>query len=350
MSRRTIGLILGLLLCPILPLAAQAQSAITEQEAQSIAVDAYIYFYPLVTMDVTRKQLTNVEPGKGIGAPMNAMFSIPTFPTADMRQVVRPNFDTLYSLAYLDLTKEPMVVSVPNTGGRYYLLPMLDMWSDVFASPGWRTTGTQAGNFLVTPRGWSGTVPAGFTQIEAPTPYVWIIGRTKTDGPPDYDAVHQIQAAYKVTPLSEWGKTPKPVEVKLDPNIDMKTPPKTQVDTMNGGDYFGYAAELLKLQPAHLTDEPIIARMKRIGIEPGKSFDVSKVDPVVRKALEDAPATAQQLMAWKVPTIARVRELLVDEYRHDGRLRQLLSQAGHDRAAWPRCELARRCYLSTQSS
>jgi hypothetical protein len=222
----------------MLSLAAQAQSGITEQEAQAIAVDAYIYLYPLVTMDVTRKQLTNVEPGKGIGAPMNVMFNVPAFPTADMRQVVRPNFDTLYSFVYLDLTKEPMVVSVPDTGGRYYLLPMLDMWSDVFASPGWRTTGTQAGSFLVTPRGWGGTVPAGFTQIEAPTPYVWIIGRTKTDGPPDYDAVHKIQAGYKITPLSEWGKTPKPVEVKLDPNIDMKTPPKIQVDTMKGGDYF----------------------------------------------------------------------------------------------------------------
>jgi hypothetical protein len=169
MSGSTIGLILGFILCPVLALAAQAQSAITEQDAQSIARDAYINFYPLVTMDVTRKQLTNVEPGKGVGAPMNALFSFPAFPTAEMRQVVRPNFDTLYSSAYLDLTKEPMVVSVPTPAGRYYLLPMLDMWSDVFASPGWRTTGTQAGNFLVTPRGWSGTVPAGFSQIEAPT-------------------------------------------------------------------------------------------------------------------------------------------------------------------------------------
>ena len=306
MSRSTIGLILGLSFCPVLALGAQAQSAITEQEAQSIARDAYIYFYSLVTMDVTRKQLTNVEPGKGVGAPMNALFSFPAFPTADMRQVVRPNFDTLYTTGYLDLTKEPMVVSVPDTGGRYYLLPMLDMWSDVFASPGWRTTGTQAGNFLVTPRGWSGTVPAGFSQIEAPTPYVWIIGRTKTDGPPDYDAVHKIQAGYKITPLSEWGKPPKPVEVKIDPSIDMKTPPKTQVDTMKGGDYFAYAAELLKLQPPHLTDEPIIAQMKRIGIEPGKSFDIGKVDPVVRKAVEAAPEAAKQLMAWKVPTLAHV--------------------------------------------
>ena len=311
-------------------------------------VDAYIYFYPLVTMDVTRKQLTNVEPGKGFGGPMNVMFNVPAFPTADMRQVVRPNFDTLYSIVYLDLTKEPMIVSAPDTGGRYYLLPMIDMWTDVFASPGWRTTGTQAGNFLVTPRGWSGTVPAGFTQIEAPTPYVWIIGRTKTDGPADYDAVHKIQAGYKITPLSEWGKSPKPVEANIDPSIDMKTPPKIQVDTMKGGDYFAYAAELLKLQPPHLTDEPIIAQMKRIGIEPGKSFDVTKVDPVVRKALEASPAAAQKLMAWKVPTIARVvndwsmNTDTMGVYGNYYLKRAIVAQLG------PRCEPAGRCDLSAQ--
>jgi hypothetical protein len=183
---------------------------------------------------------------------------------------------------------------------------MLDMWTDVFASPGWRTTGTQADNFLVTPPGWSGTIPAGFTRIAAPTLFVWIIGRTKTDGPPDYDAVHKIQAGYKITPLSEWGKPAKPVEAKIDPNVDMKTPPKTQVDTMAAGSYFAYAAELLKLQPPHLTDEPIIAQIKRIGIEPGKSFDIDKVSPAVKKALEDAPEDGQKLMAWKVPTLARV--------------------------------------------
>jgi hypothetical protein len=305
MIKTTTALVLSLLVNPIL-LFAQAQAAITEQDAQSVALDAYIYFYPLVTMDVTRKQLTNVEPGKGLGGPMNTFFNVPTFPTADMKQVVRPNFDTLYSISTLDLTKEPMVVSVPDTGGRYYLLPMLDMWSDVFASPGWRTTGTQAANFLITPKGWNGAVPAGLTQIEAPTPYVWIIGRTKTDGPSDYDAVHKIQAGYKVEPLSEWGTSPRPIEFKPDPSIDMKTPPKTQVDTMPADRYFTYAAELLKLHPPHLTDQPIIAQMKQIGIEPGKSFDMSKVDPFTRKALEDAPAAGQKLMEWKIPTIARV--------------------------------------------
>src|SRR5215468_7952627 len=207
----TLGLLLALALAPI----PKAQAApVTEEEARAIGVDAYLYFYPLITMDLTRLQLTNVEPGKGggLGGPMNTFVNIPTYPPADMKTVVRPNFDTLYSSAWLDLTNEPMIVSVPDTGGRYYLLPMLDMWTDVFASPGWRTTGTGAGNFLVTPPGWTGAVPADFTQIKAPTPYVWIIGRTKTDGPADYDAVHKIQAGYKATPLSQWGLslTPRP--------------------------------------------------------------------------------------------------------------------------------------------
>ncbi len=295
---------------------AKAQQPVSEQEAYAIAVDAYLYFYPLVTMDVTRQQLSNVEPGKGLGGPMNSFANIPEYPPADMKVVVRPNFDTLYSSGWLDLTKEPVIVSVPDTGGRYYLLPMLDMWTDVFASPGWRTTGTEAGNFVVVPPGWRPDLrdrliedfklPKDTQRIDAPTPYVWIIGRTKTDGPEDYAAVHKIQAGFKITPLSQWGKTPEPVQFKIDPTVDMKTPPKIQVDTMPVGKYFAYAAELLKLHPPHITDQPIIARIKRIGIEPGKSFDFDKADPVVQKALEGVPKAALRLMEWKIPTLARV--------------------------------------------
>ncbi len=310
MNTNQIALSLGLLLGPALAHGALAQGAlpaITESEAHAIGVGAYLYFYPLVSMDITRKQSTNIEAGREFGkGPMNTFVNVPAFPPADLKVVVRVNFDTLYSIAWLDLTREAQVVTAPDTGGRYYLLPMLDMWTDVFASPGWRTTGTQAGNFLITPPGWNGTVPAGMTRINAPTPYVWVIGRTKTDGPPDYDAVHKIQGGYKVTTLSDWGKTPRPVEAKIDPNVDMKTPPKIQVDTMPAAKYFAYAAELLKLHPPHLTDDPIIAQMKRIGIEPGKSFDIDKVPPAVKKALEGVPEAGQKLMEWKLPTLARV--------------------------------------------
>lgn len=285
---------------------AQAGPALTPQEAEAIGVDAYLYFYPLLSMDVTRKQFTNLPAGKAFGkGPMNLFANMPEYPPGDFKGVVRSNFDTLYSSAWLDMTRGPMVVSVPDTGGRYYLLPMLDMWTDVFASPGWRTTGTGAGNFLLTPPGWTGTVPEGTTRIDAPTPYIWIIGRTKTDGPADYEAVHQIQAGYKVTPLSDWGHEVKPAAAVIDPAIDMETPPKVQVDTMSADKYFAYAAELLKANPPHLTDQPIIARMEQIGLIPGKSFDLSKAPPEIQEALRKAPAGAQQLMAWKVPTLAR---------------------------------------------
>jgi hypothetical protein len=245
--------ILGLLLAFALSPIPRAQAApVTEEEAHAIGVDAYLYFYPLITMDLTRLQFTNVEPGKDpLKGPMNTFVNIPAYPSADMRVVVRPNFDTLYSSAWLDLTKEPVVVSVPDTGGRYYLLPMLDMWTD-------------------------------------------------------YDAVHKIQAGHKITPLSRWGKEPEPVTVKIDPNVDMSTPPKKQVDTMPAGKFFAYAAELLKLHSPHITDQPIIVELRKIGFEAGKSFDLGKADPTVKKALKNVPEDAQKLMAWKVPTLARV--------------------------------------------
>jgi hypothetical protein len=173
------------------PSSAYAQGApISEQEAHAIAVDGYIYFYPLLSMDVSRKQFTNrTSDFKG---PMNSFVNVREYPPATFKGVVRSNFDTLYSVSWLDMTKEPVVITAPDTDERYYLLPMLDMWTDVFASPGWRTTGTKAGTFLVTPPGWRPDLrdrfidefklPKNTQRIEAPTPYVWLIGRTKTDG------------------------------------------------------------------------------------------------------------------------------------------------------------------------
>ncbi|KQO89149.1 hypothetical protein ASF36_23565 [Methylobacterium sp. Leaf90] len=296
---------------------AKAQALLTKEEAHAIGVDAYIYLYPLLSMEISRQTFTNIEPGKVFGkGPMNTFTNVPEYPPGDFKGVVRSNFDTLYSIAWLDTTKEPIVISAPDTDGRFYLLPMLDMWTDVFASPGWRTTGTKAGTFLITPPGWRPDLRDRFVEefklpketqrIDAPTPYVWVIGRTKTDGPADYAAVHKIQAGYKVTRLSEWGKEVKPVEIKIDPSIDMKTPPKVQVDTMPAAKYFALGAELMKLHPPHITDQPIVAQLKKIGIEVGKSFDMSKLDPEVQKALDAAPADAQRLMAWKLPTLARV--------------------------------------------
>lgn len=277
------------------------------KEVEDIAVEAYIYFYPLVTMDITRRQETGVEAGKMPGrGPANSFAHLRAFPDANYREVVRPNFDTLYSAAWLDLTAGPVVVSAPDTGGRYYLLPMLDMWSDVFAVPGKRTTGTKAGRFAVVPPGWRGELPQDAERIDAPTPYVWVIGRTQTNGPSDYEAVHNIQDGFTITPSALQSPKPQTIANDAIPPLDLKTPPLQQVNGMSATAYFRYAAELMKMHPPHITDQPIVARMRRIGIKVGESFEPERLDLAVRQALDNAPAAALARMKTKLPTLARV--------------------------------------------
>jgi hypothetical protein len=294
------------------PLAVRAQQSampvieLTDEEAQSIAQEAYIYFYPLVLMDVSRKHFTNIEPDKMFGrGPMNTFSHARTFPPATFRGATHANFDTLYSVGWLDLTKEPVVISVPDTQGRYYLLQLLDMWTDSFAGVGKRTTGTGAGNFVVVGPGWQGDLPQGLQRITAPTPFVWVIGRTRTDGPQDYDAVHKVQDGYKMTLLSQWGKEPQAITVKIDPSVDMQTPPVELVKKMTPDADFAYAAELLKVNGPHPIDQPQLARMKRLGIEAGRSFDVAEVAPVIRQALQMAPAAAQLALIAEWPKVGR---------------------------------------------
>jgi hypothetical protein len=278
-----------------------------DNELAAIAAEAYAYLYPLVTMEFTRLQATNTEPGKLPGrGPMNAFTHIRAFPDADLKMVVRANFDTLYSLVWLDLTSEPVIVTAPDTAGRYYMLPMLDMWTDVFCTPGKRTSGTRAASWAVVPQGWTGTLPDGVEQIEAPTPYVWVIGRTQTNGPADYGAVNAVQDGYKASLLSEWEQDASPVAVEIDPGIDMVTPPLDQVNAMSGEQFFTLAAELMKLHPPHLTDWSVVARIRRIGITPGTSFDAGSLSPEVAEAVNGAPQAGQAALMAQLPNLAAV--------------------------------------------
>ena len=305
--KKIVSIMLELVLAATLTVPGISNAALSAQEAEEIGVNAYLYFYPLVTMDVTRRQMTNLESGKKPGyGPINEFAHVREYPPADIKVVVRPNFDTLYSIAWLDLVKEPIILTVPDTDGRYYLMPLLDMWTDVFAVPGKRTTGTQAGHYAVVPQGWKGKLPKDVQRIDAPTPQVWAIGRTQTNGPDDYAAVHKVQDGFKLTPLSQWGKKPKPVKAVIDPNLDMKTPPLEQVNQMSAAAFFKYAAEVMKVNPPHIADWSMVAQLKKIGIEPGKSFDYDKLDSIVKSALDKAPAESQSLMKWKLPTLARV--------------------------------------------
>jgi hypothetical protein len=277
------------------------------REAQVIAIEAYVYLYPLVLMEMTRRQATNAPAGSRPGAgPMNTFSHIREFPPADFRTVVRPNFDTLYSSAWLDLTAEPTIISVPDTDGRYYLLPLLDFWTDVFAAPGKRTSGTRAADYAIVAPGWHGALPEGVEAMQAPTPYVWVIGRTQTNGPADYAAVNAIQDGMAVTPLSRWGEAPAPVEANIDTSVDIDTAPMEQVHALPARDYFTLGAELMTLHPPHLTDWSMLARMRRIGLAPQKRLDYDALEADAHSALNDAPGEAMVLVRAALPRMARV--------------------------------------------
>lgn len=274
--------------------------------AREIGVEAYVYLYPLITMELTRRQMTNLPAGQREGfGPMGRFLHGREFPTAEFKAVVRPNFDTLYSWAWLDLTAEPVVVSVPDTAGRYYCLPMYDMWSEAFAVPGARTSGTAAADFVVLPPGWTGDLPAGLVPIQAPTAYVWVIGRIQTNGPADYPHVHTLQDGLSITPLSRWGRAPEPVAVRLDDSVDMTTPPLAQVNALAARDYFSLGARLLARHAPHVSDWSVLARMRRIGLAAGR-FDHDALAPEVLDALDAVPGEALTAMRAHLPRMARV--------------------------------------------
>ncbi|WP_280477128.1 DUF1254 domain-containing protein [Nocardia farcinica] len=264
--------------------------SILSDDLRTLSYEGTLYFYPLVTMDISRRQQTGAVAGSRPGfGPPNQFHHMREFPPADFRAVVRPNFDTLYSIAWLDLTAGPVLVHTPDTGDRYYMLPMLDMWTDVFASPGKRTTGTGAADFVVTAPGYRGPVPDGATVIPAPTPFAWIIGRTQTNGPGDYATVHAIQDGFRITPVGAAADRP------TDP-VDATTEPLTLVHEMSALDYFVHAAEVLATVPPHLTDQPILARLARLGIVAGESFDADRFSPAERAEIEAGRADAFEAM------------------------------------------------------
>jgi len=183
-------------------------------------------------------------------------------------------------------------LSVPNTHGRYYLMPVIDAWTNVVGSPGKRTTGTEAGNFAIVGPNWQGTLPGGVKEVKSPTNTAIVAGRTQANGPADYAVVNAIQKQYKLTPLSSLGKPYNQPEGVVDPQVDVKTPPVDQVSRMSAQVFFKRLATLMKSNPPPAADAPVLEKLAKIGIVPGEDFDMTKLDPEVARGLEGAVQTA----------------------------------------------------------
>ena len=269
-------------------------SAISAQQARDIATEAYIFGYPLVLMDITRQTFTNTSKSGENTAPVNQFGHKRAFPDPNMTAVVSPNADTLYSFAFLDLEREPLVLSVPEMDGRYYLMQMLDAWTNVFAGPGTRTTGTSHSDFAITGPLWKGQLPKEVKEIKSPTNMVWIIGRTQTNGKSDYAAVNAIQDQYKLTPLSYFGKpyTP-PDDVPVDDQVDAKTPPVELVTRLDATTFFNRLNALMKNNPAAAADEGALKRFTVIGVGPGLPFSLRTLNPSTASQVANSVSGAQ---------------------------------------------------------
>lgn len=245
-----------------------------------LALEAYAYLYPLVTMEYTRRVITNVAEPESARAPMGDLIRMREYPDAAFRAVTAPNADTLYTTAFVDVGDEPWLVSLPDFDGRYALFPMLDAWTTVFDVPGKRTTGAGPQTWAITGPGWEGTLPEGVVEYKSQTSIVWLLGRIYCTGTPeDYAAVHALQDAIKLKPLSAWDDANwTPPAGKVDPAVDMKTAVRDQVNALDAKAFFALGCELMKRNPPAAADAPFLEKIAAIGIAPGQDFDASKLD------------------------------------------------------------------------
>jgi hypothetical protein len=244
-----------------------AQS-LSPSDVQEIAERAYVYAYPLVLLQETMRIL-----------PPNHLAHVSEFPDASFRLIVRPNADTLYSNGWIDVSKEPMVLHVPDSGDRFYLLQFMDAWTETFADPGKRTTGTSEAWFALVGPGWHGQLPPHVTRLDAPTNQIWLLGRTQTNGASDYDNVHTFQHGMFLMPLSQFpGKNEPPHPPPARP-AETGTPVPERIKAMDAVQFFTIFAKALKANPPHKEDAPIVKQLALIGIVPGQDLDPSRLNP-----------------------------------------------------------------------
>ena len=193
-----------------------------------------------------------------------------------------PNADTLYTSAFVDVGKEPWVLSLPDMNGPLFSVPDARRLDERVRIAGQTHHRHRCADLRHHRAGWTGKLPAGVKEYKSATALVWILGRIYCTGTPeDYAAVHALQDACKLVPLSAYGKPYTPPPGKVDPSIDMKTAVREQVNALDAKAYFTLLAELMKANPPTAEDAPVVEQMAQIGLVPGQDFDPGKLEPVL---------------------------------------------------------------------
>ncbi len=325
------GLIAFLL---VVALSLAACTKVEETKAYIYGMESYVYGFPLVMMDVTRAVMTATPNSGEYSAPINQFGRIRTVVSPDFKNVVRISVNSLWTHGFLDLQKEPMIVTIPDTKGRYIVMQALNMWTDDFASVGTRTPATNAGNYLIAGPDWNGTAPPDVKAVfRCSTRYAWVLVQISAGGPQDYPAIHALQDQIKVTPLISWGKpyTP-PRNVPVDATADITATPYDQVRLMTGEMFFKRLAALLKDNPPYPGDTKALEKLKKIGIELGRDFDPSSLDAATLKGINMASEEVWLKFAqgiYEAPTVhGWMNALNIGKYGTDYQTRALIAWFG----------------------
>jgi hypothetical protein len=238
------------------------------REAKEIAEEGFIYGLPLVMNYAVMNEFAVNTKSSQFKAPFNQLASMHRVTTYEDTAVVTPNSDTPYTTLWLDLRAEPMVISVPAVPKeRYYSVQLIDGNAYNYGYIGTRSTGSEAGNYLVVGPDWKGTTPAGIKKVfSSTTPFALTLFRTQLFDGQDMPNVEKVQAGYRVQPLSAFVKQPAPPTA---PKIDFL--PATTAGIKDN--FFDYLSFALQFVPPSAEDKEIRAKLARIGVGPGKTFD-----------------------------------------------------------------------------
>jgi len=251
-----------------------------ERYAYTLGVQAYVYGFPWVYLPSLRYMWVTqpVNPRMTPYAPVNQFWHGRVLADASWREGGCPNNDTLYSIAWLDVGDDPVILSVPDMGERYFSFQLGCMDSDNLDYVGARVTGREGGDFAVVGPDWSGELPDGVTAVErSRTPWLLMIGRTLVDGPDDLDAVGEIQDQYRLTPLHAWGDLWAPWDPATDPLADWKTMNRAMTEN-----------------PPGTRHEPLLRLFATIGVGPG--HDVETMDEATKRGLARAAIDGRELL------------------------------------------------------
>lgn len=272
------------------PRPSPSPAGLAPEEARQIAKEAFVYGFPLATnYDTLYKQAVDAT-DRDFRGPFNVLVSAAGVATSDDTFVVTPNSDTPYSFLWMDLRAEPIVITVPKIEkGRYYSGQMIDLYTFNFAYLGTRVFGNDGGTYLVTGPGWKGEAPKGVQAVlSSETQLAYLLFRTQLFNPSDLDNVRKIQAGYRAQPLSQFLGQPAPAPA---PAVSWPKPTKEMTTTPALFDALNF---LLEFCPTPPSEKALMARFAKLGIGAGQHFDLAKLTPEVRKAVEDGIADA-----WK---------------------------------------------------